>query len=265
MVKGGGYLFVDAAGGEYAGVLELNLLAISIKAIAILNTKSPAGFSLLLLIFGQFPPIQLSFGFTLTGIGGLIGVQHTASVTALSEGLGNGSLDAILFPENPVANAPQIINTLRTVFPIKAGGFVIGPMLELGWGTPSLVTVRLGLLIEAGQFALLGQAIVQLPPLVDANLALLRLQVDFLGSVVFDPLRISFDAVLRNSRVAFLTITGQFAFRAQFGDHPTFLISAGGFHPRFKEVPSDIPACSSGWGRVSTSASSVSPSRAISP
>ena len=242
VVKGGGYLFVDATGGEYAGVLELKLLAISIKAIAILNTKSPAGFSLLLLIFGQFPPIQLSFGFTLTGLGGLIGVQHTASVTALSEGLSNGSMDAILFPEDPVANAPQIINTLRTVFPVKAGGFVIGPMLELGWGTPSLVTVRLGLLIEAGQFVLLGQAIVQVPPLVDANLALLRLQVDFMGAVVFDPLRISFDAVLRNSRVAFLTLTGQFAFRAQFGDHPTFLISAGGFHPRFKEVPSDIPA-----------------------
>jgi len=240
IVKGGGYLF--AAPGEYAGVLELKLGAIGIKAIAIIHTGGEAGFSILLLIFGEFPPIQLSWGFTLNAIGGLIGVQHTASVTALSEGLGNGALDAILFPPNPVADAPQIINTLRTVFPVKAGGFVIGPMLELGWGTPSLVFVRLGLLIEAGQFVLLGQAVVQLPPLVDANLALLRLQVDFLGSVVFDPLRIAFDAKLRNSRVAFLTITGQFAFRAEFGDRPTFIISAGGFHPRFKEVPSDIPA-----------------------
>lgn len=250
IVKGGGYLFVDAARGEYAGVLELKLMAIGVKAIAILNTKTEAGYSLLLLIYGQFPPIQLSFGFTLTGIGGLIGVQHTASVTALSQGLGNGSLDAILFPANPVGDAPKIINTLRILFPVRAGGFVIGPMLELGWGTPSLVTVRLGLLIEAGQFVILGQAIVQLPPLVDASLALLRLQVDILGSVVFDPLRIAFDAKLRDSRVAFLSLTGQFAFRAQFGDHPTFLISAGGFHPRFKEVPSDIPVP---FDRVGTS------------
>ncbi len=37
-------------------------------------------------------------------------------------------------------------------------------MLELGWSTPSLVTVRLGLLVEASQFVILGQAIVQLPP-----------------------------------------------------------------------------------------------------
>ena len=239
IVKGGGYLALDSQG--FAGTLELKMLAIGVKAIAILNTRSEAGFSLLLLIFGQFPAVQLSFGFTLTGVGGLIGVQHTASPTALSQGIGNGSLDAVLFPANPVGDAPRIIATLRTLFPVKRGGFVIGPMLELGWGTPSLVTVRLGLLIEASQFVILGQAIVQLPPLVSADLALLYLRLDFVGSVVFDPLRIAFDAKLVNSRVAFISITGQFAFRAQFGNQPTFLISAGGFHPRFKEIPSDIP------------------------
>jgi hypothetical protein len=242
IVKGGGYLFIDIPRGEYAGVLELQMMAIGVKAIAIINTKSEAGFSLLLLIYGQFPAIQLSFGFTLTGIGGLIGVQHTASPTALAQGISNGALDSVLFPANPVGDAPKIISTLRTLFPVKAGGFVIGPMLELGWGTPSLVTVRLGLLIEATQLVILGQAIVQLPPMVSADLALLYLRLDFVGSVVFSPLRIAFDAKLVNSRVAFITITGQFAFRADFGDKPTFLISAGGFHPRFKEVPSDIPS-----------------------
>ncbi|MGA7178840.1 MAG: DUF6603 domain-containing protein [Thiobacillaceae bacterium] len=242
IVKGGGYLFVDVPAGQYAGTLELKLMAIDVKAICILDTKTEAGYSLLLLIYGQFPPIQLSFGFTLTGIGGLIGVQHTSSVTALSQGIGNGALDAVLFPANPVGDAPKIINTLRTLFPVKAGGFVIGPMLELGWGTPSLVTVRLGLLVEASQFVILGQGIVQLPPLVSADLSLLYLRLDFVGSVVFDPLRIAFDAKLVNSHVAFISITGQFAFRAEFGDHPTFIISAGGFHPKFKEIPSDIPS-----------------------
>lgn len=248
IVKGGGYLGVDQNG--YAGVLELKMLAVDVKAIALLNTHSDAGFSLLLLIFGQFPAIQLSFGFTLTGIGGLIGVQHTASPPALSQALSAGQLDAVLFPDNPVANAPQIINTLRTMFPVKAGGFIIGPMLELGWGTPSLVTVRLGLLIEASQFTLLGQGIVALPPLISADLALLYLRLDFVGSVVFDPLSISFDAKLIHSRVGFTSIFGQFAFRAKFGDDPTFIISAGGFNPHFKEIPSDIP---SPFERVGTS------------
>ena len=179
IVKGGGFLLVDENG--YAGILELKMLAVDVKAIAILNTHSEAGFSLLLLIFGQFPAIQLSFGFTLTGIGGLIGVQHTASPPALSQALSAGQLDAVLFPDNPVANAPQIINTLRTLFPVRASNFIIGPMLELGWATPSLVTVRMGLLVEASQFTLLGQAIVALPPLVSADLALLYLRLDFRG------------------------------------------------------------------------------------
>ncbi len=240
IVKGGGYLNVDENG--YAGVLELKMLAVDVKAIALLNTHSEAGFSLLLLIFGQYPAIQLSFGFTLTGVGGLIGVQHTASPPALSQALSSGQLDAVLFPDNPVANAPQIINTLRTMFPVRAGGFIVGPMLELGWSTPSLVTVRMGLLVEASQFTLLGQAIIALPPLISADLALLYLRLDFVGSVVFDPLKIAFDAKLIHSRVAFISITGQFAFRASFGDQPTFIISAGGFHPHFKEIPSDIPS-----------------------
>jgi hypothetical protein len=241
IVKGGGYLNIDPARGEYSGTLELELIQIGVKAIAILTTKSPAGWSLLLMIYGDLPPIQLSWGFTLTGVGGLIGLQHTLDQEALSRGLSTGALDAILFPENPVADAPQIINTLRTLFPIQRGGFIIGPMLEVGWGTPNLVTVRLGLLIEASQFTLLGQAVVQIPPLVSADLAVLRLQVDFVGSVRFDPFRIAFDAMLRDSRVLFVTLTGQFAFRLEVGDHPTFLMSAGGFHPRFNDVPSDLP------------------------
>jgi hypothetical protein len=141
-----------------------------------------------------------------------------------------------------VANAPQIIDALRTMFPVRAGGFIIGPMLELGWGTPSLVTVRLGLLVEESQFTLLGEGIVALPPLVSADIALLYLRLDFVGSVVFDPLRIAFDAKLIHSRVGFTSIFGQFAFRAAFGDQPTFIISAGGFNPHFKEIPSDIPS-----------------------
>jgi hypothetical protein len=178
----------------------------------------------------------------MTGIGGLLGVQHTINTSALSSGLSTGSLDSFLFPQNPIANAPQIINQLRTIFPFKVGGFIIGPMLELGWGTPSLVTARIGVLIEPSQIVIVGQVIVQLPPLIDKSLALLYLQMDIAGGVVFDPLKFWLDGLLRDSRVLFISLTGQFAFRALFGDKPSFLISAGGFHPRFTDIPPDIPA-----------------------
>ena len=242
IVKGGGFLLFDPDRGEYGGILDIRIAAIGVKAIGLLSTKNPGGWSLLLIITAQLPPIQLGFGFTLTGIGGLLGVQHTVSVDVLSQGLASGSLDNFLFPQNPVANAPQIISQLRIIFPFKAGGFVIGPMLEMGWSTPSLVTARLGILIEASQIIFVGQVIVQLPPLVDKSLAILRLQVDFAGGIVFDPLKIWFDGVLRDSRVVFISLTGQFAFRALFGDKPSFLISAGGFHPRFTDLPPGLPS-----------------------
>ena len=242
IVKGGGFLLFDPDRGEYGGILDIKIAAIGVKAIGLLNTKNPGGWSLLLIITAQLPPIQLGFGFTLTGIGGLLGVQHTVSIDALSSGLNSGSLDSFLFPQNPVANAPQIFNQLRVIFPFKAGGFIIGPMLELGWGTPSLVTARVGVLIEPSQLVFVGQIIVQLPPLVDKSLALLRLQVDFAGGIVFDPLKIWFDGVLRDSRVLFISLTGQFAFRAMFGNQPSFLISAGGFHPKFTDLPPGLPS-----------------------
>jgi hypothetical protein len=242
VLKGGGFLLFDPDRGEYGGILDIKLMQIGVKAIGLLGTKNPQGWSLLLIVAANLPPIQLGFGFTLTGLGGLIGVQHTIAIDALSSGLATGSLDSFLFPQNPVANAPQLFNQLRVIFPFKAGGFIIGPMLELGWGTPSLVTARVGLLIEPSQIVFVGQVIVQLPPLVDKSLAILRLQVDFAGGVVFDPLQIWFDGVLRDSRVLFISLHGQFAFRAIFGDRPSFLISAGGFHPRFTDIPPGIPS-----------------------
>lgn len=242
IIKGGGFLLFDPERGEYGGILDIKLMQIGVKAIGLLGTKNPQGWSLLLIITAQLPPIQLGFGFTLTGLGGLIGVQHTIDKDALSSGLATGSLDSFLFPQNPVANAPQIFNQLRVIFPFQAGGFVIGPMLELGWGTPSLVTARVGLLIEPSQLVMVGQIIVQLPPLLDKDLALLYLQVDFAGGVVFDPFQIWFDGVLRDSRVLFISLYGQFAFRLTTGDNPTFLISAGGFHPRFTDLPPGLPS-----------------------
>ena len=86
VVKGGGYLFIDTAAAQYAGVLELAFGPVSIKAIGILNTRLPDGsdgWALLLLVFGEFPAVQLGFGFTLNGIGGVIGLQHGVSVDAL--------------------------------------------------------------------------------------------------------------------------------------------------------------------------------------
>lgn len=258
IVKGGGYLFIDAPRGEYAGALELRIGPIGVKAIAILSTRMPdgsSGWSLLLLIYGQFPPIQLSFGFTLTGIGGMIGLQHSVNIDALQAGMSSGVLDDILFPRDPVADAPRIINRLRVVFPQTPRALIIGPMLEIGWGTPNLITLRLGVILQLdnvlgsgdrpvsmSKILLIGQLLLQLPMKVDGELVILKILVDFFGYLDFDNQRLGFVARLRDSRLAGrLELTGMLIIRIDFGNQPTFVLSAGGFHPRYKDLPSGLP------------------------
>ncbi|MBC7810812.1 MAG: hypothetical protein H7175_06685, partial [Burkholderiales bacterium] len=152
-VQGGGYLFFDPDKHEYAGVLQLSLAKIvTVTAIGLVTTRMPdgsQGFSLLLIITAEFGTgIQLGFGFTLLGVGGLIGLNRTMRLEALAEGVKNGALSNIMFPRDVIANAPRIISDLRNFFPAEQGKFLIGPMVKLGWGTPTLVSLSLGIIIE---------------------------------------------------------------------------------------------------------------------
>ncbi|MEZ5217805.1 MAG: DUF6603 domain-containing protein [Ilumatobacteraceae bacterium] len=257
IVKGGGYLYVDPVKGEYAGALELTIGPVSVKAIAILSTKLPNGadgWALLLLVYAEFAPIQLSFGFTLNGVGGMIGLHHGVDTDALTNGLRTGVLDDVLFPKDPVADAPRIINRLRETFPVTPRAFTFGPMLELGWGTPSIVIVRLGIIVQIdnalgsgpgsldfGRFVVLGQVRVQMLPEATGTPPLLKLLVDFLGYYDSHTKRLGFVARLRDSKVAEITLTGMFVVQADFDD-PSFVLSAGGFHPRFEDIPPGTPA-----------------------
>ncbi len=66
---------------------------------------------------------------------------------AIQASVRSHSLDAILFPVDPVAHAPQIISEITTIFPPSVGAYVFGPMLKIGWGDPTLITVSLGLIL----------------------------------------------------------------------------------------------------------------------
>ena len=123
-ITGGGFLSFDRVSGRYAGILQLRAFDIAITGIALLDTKLPggeAGFSLLIILTAEFPPLQLGYGFTLDGVGGLAAVNRTMVVAAIQAGIRNHSVDHILFPDDPIRNAPQIINDLRAIFPRPPG------------------------------------------------------------------------------------------------------------------------------------------------
>ncbi|HKS29811.1 MAG TPA: DUF6603 domain-containing protein [Pyrinomonadaceae bacterium] len=241
--KGGGFLKLDFEKGEYVGILEIEFQGtISLKAVGILNTRLPdgrKGFSLLIIITAEFTPIQLGFGFTLIGVGGLLGLNRTARFDVLRAGVKEGSLNSILFPKDVVANAPRIINDLQRIFPPQEGHFLIGPMAKLGWGTPPLITLEIGLLLEIPRpaFAILGVLRMTLP---NERAKVLKLQVSFIGIFDFEKKQISFDATLFDSSVLTFTLTGDMALRLYYGDDANFLVTVGGFHPAYVPPPMNL-------------------------
>lgn len=261
-VSGGGYLYFDYDNGEYAGALELNLANIvSVKAIGLIATKMPDGsdgFSLLIVITAEFGTgIQLGFGFTLLGVGGILGLNRGMALDALAEGVREGTLDNIMFPTDVIANAQSIIADLKKYFPIEADTFVIGPLAKIGWGTPTLVSLSLGVVIEIppGNIAILGVLKVVLP---DERAALLVIQVSFIGAIEFDKDRAWFFASLFGSRVLFMTLEGEMGLLIAWGNDPNFVVSCGGFHPVYQPPPLPFPTprriavslLNESWGRI---------------
>lgn len=244
IVSGGGFLRYSPEEGEYSGTAELSLAGIvTVKAIGIITTKMPdgsRGFSLLIIISAEFTPIQLGFGFTLVGVGGLLGLNRAVLLDVLRDGVRTGAINSIMFPKDIIANAPRIISDLKAVFPPQNGVFLIGPMVKLGWGTPTLVSLSLGVIVEIppGNIAILGILRAALPT---EDIALINIQVNFVGILDFDKQMLSFDASLYDSHIIFLTLEGDMAVRVKWGDNAGFLLSVGGFHPAFHPPPLDLP------------------------
>jgi hypothetical protein len=128
VITGGGYVALDPDAGRYVGILELKIYEIGVTAIAVLDTKDGAGqklpapgFSLLIAISAEFPPIQLGYGFTLNGVGGLAAINRRLDTDAFLAGVRQGAVDSILFPEDPIRNATTIVSNLTTIFPVAMG------------------------------------------------------------------------------------------------------------------------------------------------
>lgn len=266
VVTGGGYLYFDFEKEQYAGVLQLEIAQnFSLTAVGLLTTKMPdgkKGFSLLVIISVRFEPgIQLGYGFSLTGLGGLLGVNRTVKAEILRDGLRRGALGSILFPQNVVENAPTIISNLSAIFPPAQDRFLFGPMAIIGWGgSPPLLSMEIGIILELPEpfrLIILGRLRVTLPGKSDESgqagagntdgdgkqrdAPKINLQLDSLGIIDFGSGDISLDAYLYDSTIGPFTITGGMALRASFGAKPLFLLSVGGYHPAF-QAPAGFPS-----------------------
>ena len=240
VISGGGFLRFDQQRQEYSGALELTFANfLSLKAIGIITT-GPEGFSLLVVITAEFGAgLQLGFGFTLLAVGGLFGLNRTMNLTALADGIRSGAIESVMFPRDIIVNAPRIISDLRVFFPPRQDTFLIGPMAKLGWGTPTLISLAVGIIIEIpGNIAIVGVLKLNLP---SEDAAVVRLQVNFIGALEFDRQRGWFFASLYDSRVLFITINGEMGVLMAMGNDANVVVAVGGFHPRYTPPPLPFP------------------------
>jgi hypothetical protein len=70
-------------------MLQLSYQSFQLQAFGLIATKLPTGpgYSMVAMIDATFPPIELVAGFTLNGVGGLLGVNRTISTDALEAGI----------------------------------------------------------------------------------------------------------------------------------------------------------------------------------
>ena len=248
-VTGGGFLFHDASQGLYAGAMQLSLYEqITLKGFGLIATRLPdgsPGYSLIVFITAEdFRPIPLGLGFTLLGVGGLLAVHRTFDQDVLRQDLQTGTLATLLFPRDPIGNAPTLIRSLAGSFPARQGSYLFGVLAKIGWFTPPLVLMDLALILELGareRLLALGHISALLP---SADNDLVRLNLEAMGVIDFDAGTAALDAVLVDSRLAHkFPLTGSATLRAGFGagSNSTFVLSAGGLNPHFTP-PAGLPA-----------------------
>ena len=218
-VSGGGFLKHDDSTHEYIGVLQLEFNSLALQAFGLITTQvaGQSGYSLLALIDADFPPVQLGWGFTLNGVGGLLAVNRSASTDALHAALKANTLSSILFPKNAITMRRKSCSTLDALFPTAAGRFLFGPMALIGWGTPTVLTAAVAVIIELPEpilIVLIARLSATLP---SQSQALVRINMDALGVLDLSQDSLSLDATLFDSKLLAFTLSGDMVLRANWG------------------------------------------------
>jgi hypothetical protein len=244
-VPGGGSIVRLPQDGGYGGTLELPLGPVQISATAALAMVGGSASFLAILGVSFLPPIQLSFGFSLDRVGGIVGVNRRADADALRDAVRTGTAGDVLFAESAPASALALVSAADRLFPAQRGSHLVGPSLKLSWlsfgSAGSLLGLDLAVVVEipSGKVIILGVARASIPALP----FLIDLRLDVLG--IIDPVEelVSIDASLVDSHVlGIFEVYGDAAMRFSWGSQAYFVVSVGGFFPGYNPEPARLPA-----------------------
>ena len=242
---GGGSVLRLPSGDAFGGTLELPLGPVQVSAAAVLASVGGQPSFLAVLGITFLPPVQLSFGFSLDRVGGIVGVNRRVDTDALRAAVRTGVAGDVLFAARPPASPLALVQAADRLFPAQRGTHLFGPSLKLSWlsfgPAGSLLGLDLAVVVEipSGKIILLGTAKASIPGLP----MLIQLRLDVLGIV--DPVEqlVSIDASLVDSHVlGIFEVYGDAALRFSWGSQAYVVVSVGGFFPGFNPEPARIPA-----------------------
>src|SRR5690606_4731088 len=126
----------------------------------------------LAILGAQFiPPIQLSFGFSLDRVGGIVGVNRRADAGALRSAVRTGNAGDVVYAASPPPSPLALVTAADRLFPAQTGAHLVGPSLKLSWlsfgPAGSLLSLDLAVVVEipTGKVAVLGVARAAIPGL----------------------------------------------------------------------------------------------------
>ena len=231
-VKGGGFISIDKETGEFYGVLSLDIIKkISVGGFLMCDPGTAKGhdFSLVVLLSAKFNPgIPLGMGFSLTGVGGTLGLNRSLSRDAISNGVRSGTLDQVFFVEDLEKHLAEMKANVLTYFPAKKGQFFFGLLGQISF--EPVVKCDFGLLMQLPSPV---EIIIVGALRVNAAEGIVKINVYFAGGINFDT-GMWFDASIVDSQIVGISISGDMAFRLNWGGKKGFLLSIGGFHPAYK-------------------------------
>lgn len=234
-VKGGGAIQWDEKKQRFAGALELSILEkFGVDAMLIFTTgKGTDPFSFMGALSVKFNPgIQVGMGFSITAIGGSLGLNRALDVDNLRAAVYDGSLSTVLFVKDIVKNFDKVLANVDKYYPIVEDQMYFGLLAQIAWGT--ILTADFGLFIQAPSPVTIIVAGIIKVRLADSAEKMLAINANFLGGIQFDK-GIFFDASLFDSKIVGITIYGDMALRIYWGGETKgFILSIGGFHPQYK-------------------------------
>lgn len=221
----------------YGGALVVELFGYTISAAGLIESGDASGPSVLALLGTTLPSVQLGWGFTLDGVGGLVAIHRTVAVDVIRAHLRDGTATPLFDTRSPDQDLLARLNALAMLFPTQPGHHIFGPTFKIGWGTPRVAAIDLAILHELPQprLVLLGAFHVGIPTLEHA---IVELHLDVFGLLDLQRGTLELDGSLRDSNLGGYPLTGDMALRLGIGYG--FLLAIGGFHPRY-HPPSAFP------------------------